>query len=76
MEKSTEIKANLLDEIEVCERLVKKMNQFSSMIHIYGRCRSKSSTVTTGGVSIAAFASGTGLPIGISLSGTSLISLL
>ena len=35
-----------------------------------------SSTVTTGGVSIAAFASGTGLPIGISLSGTSLISLL
>ena len=31
------------------------------------------STVITGGISIAAFASGVGLPVGISLSGTSLL---
>ena len=31
------------------------------------------STVVTGGVSIAAFASGVGLPVGIALSGTSLL---
>ena len=31
------------------------------------------STVITGGVSIAAFASGVGLPVGIALSGTSLL---
>ena len=31
------------------------------------------STVITGGISIAAFASGVGLPVGIALSGTSLI---
>ena len=31
------------------------------------------STVMTGGISIAAFASGVGLPVGIALSGTSLL---
>ena len=31
------------------------------------------STVITGGISIAAFASGVGLPVGIALSGTSLL---
>ena len=32
-----------------------------------------SSTVITGGISIAAFVSGVGLPVGIALSGTSLL---
>ena len=31
------------------------------------------STVITGGISISAFASGVGLPVGIALSGTSLL---
>ena len=31
------------------------------------------STVMTGGISIAAFASGVGLPVGVALSGTSLL---
>ena len=52
--------------MEVRERLAKKMKWFSS--HKHGRCGS-----ITEGVSIAEFAIGIGLPVGIALSRTSLL---
>ena len=68
----TEIEACLLDEIEVRERIAKKMKRFNTITGIVDTGLI-TSTVITGGISIAAFASGVGLPVGIALSGTSLL---
>ena len=83
LKKLTEIEAYLLDEIEVrerlarayrevCERLEKKMKRFNTITSIVDTGLI-TSEVITGGVSVAAFASGVGLPVGIALSETSLL---
>ena len=66
------MEAYQLDEIEVHERLAKKMKRFNTIKSIVDTGLI-TSTVITGGVSIAAFASGVGLPVGIALSGTSIL---
>ena len=68
----TETEAFFLDEIEVRERTAKKMKRFNTITDIVDTGLI-TSTVITGGISIAAFASGVGLPIGIVLSGTNLL---
>ena len=68
----TEIEACLLDEIEVRERIAKKMKRFNTITGIVDTGLI-TSTVITGGISIAAFASGVGLSVDIVLSGTSLL---
>ena len=70
--KLTEIEAYLLNEIEVRERLAKKMRRFNMITSIVDTGLI-TSTVVIGGISTAAFASGVGLPVAITLSGTSLI---
>ena len=60
------------DEIEVRERISNKMKRFNTITGIIDTGLI-TSTVITGGISIAAFASGVGLPVGIVLSGTSLL---
>ena len=72
LKKLTEIDAYLLDEIEVRERLAKKMKQYNTIASIVDTGLN-TSTVITGVVFIAAFVSGVRLPVGIALSGTSLI---
>ena len=72
LKKLTEVEACLLDEIEVRKRIAKKMKRFNIIIGIVDSGLI-TSTVITGGISIAAFASGVGLPVGIILSGTSLL---
>ena len=72
LKKFTEIEAYLHDEIEVRERIAKKMKQFNTITGIEDTGLIIS-TVITGGISIAAFASGVGLPVSIALSGTSLL---
>ena len=70
--KLTEIEAYLLDEIEVRERLAKNTERFNTFIGIL-HTSLLTSTVITDGVSIAEFASGAGLLVGIPLSETSLL---
>ena len=70
--KLSEIEAYFLNEIEVREQIAKKMKRFNSITGIVDT-RLITSTVISGGISIAAFASGVGLPVGIALSGTSLL---
>ena len=60
------------DEIEVRERISNKMKRFNTITGIVDTGLI-TSTVITGGISIAAFASGVGLLVGIVLSGTSLL---
>ena len=72
LKKLTEIGSYLLDEIEVCERIAKKMKRFNTITGIVDTGLI-TLTVITGGISIAAFASGVHLPIGIALSETSLL---
>ena len=72
LKKLTEIEAFLLEEIEVRELIAKKMKRFNTIIGIVDTGLI-TSTVITGGISIAAFTSGVILPVGISLSGTSLL---
>ena len=62
----------MINEIEVCERIAKKMKRFNTITGIVDTGLI-TSTVITGGISAAAFASGVGLPVGIGLSGTSLL---
>ena len=68
----TEIEACLLDEIEVRERIAKKMKRFNTITGIVNMGLIIS-TVITGEIFIAGFVSGVGLPVGIALSGTSLL---
>ena len=63
----TEIEAYLLKKIEVRERIAKKMKRFNTITGIVDTSLI-TSTVLTGGISIAAFASGVGLPVHIALS--------
>ena len=62
----------MLDEIEVRERIAKKMKRFNTITSIVDTGLI-TSTVVTGGISIAAFTSGVDLPVRIALSGTSLL---
>ena len=68
----TEIEAYLLDEIQVRERLEKKMKQFNAIADVVDTGLI-TSAIITGGILIAAFASEVGLSVGIALSGTSLL---
>ena len=72
MNKLSKIEAYLLNEIEVREQTAKKIKRFSTITGIVDTGRI-TLTVITGGISIAAFASAVGLPVGIALSGTSLL---
>ena len=54
----------MIDEIEVRERNAKKMKRFNAITGIVDTGLI-TSTVITGGISIATFASGVGLPVGI-----------
>ena len=72
LKKLTKIKAYLHDEIEVRERIAKEIKRFNTITGIV-ETGLITSTVITGGISIAAFASGVGLPVGIVLSRTSLL---
>ena len=64
LKKLIKIEAYLLDEVDITERLAKKMNAFSAITSVVdtGLISSK---VITGGVSIAAFASDVGLFVGL-----------
>ena len=68
----SEIEVYFLNEIEVREQIAKKMKRFNTITGIL-ETGLITSTMITGGISIAAFASGAGLPVGIALSGTSLL---
>ena len=70
LNKLSEIEAFFLDEIEVREQISKKMKRFNA---ITGDVDTgpNTSTMITGGTSIAAFASGFGLPVRMALIGTS-----
>ena len=73
--KLSKIEAYLLNEIDVREGIAKKMKRFNMIIGIVDTSLI-TSTVIAGGISLAAFASGVGLTVGIALSGTSpLLSL-
>ena len=72
LKKLTEIEAYLLDEIEVRERLAKNMKRFNARPN-YISSGLITSAVIIGEISIAAFARGAGLPVGITLRGTSLL---
>ena len=72
LNKLSEIETYFLDEIDVRERTAKKMKRFN-MITDNVDTGQITSTVITGENSIAAFASGAGLPVGIAISGTSLL---
>ena len=72
LQKLTEIEAYLLNEIEIREQVAKKMKCFNTITSI-ADTGLITSTVITGGICIAAFSSGVGLPVGIALSGTSLL---
>ena len=60
------------DKIEVPERIDKKMKRFNTITGVVDTGLI-TSTLITGGISIAAFASGVGLPVGIALSETNLL---
>ena len=72
LNKLGETEAYFLNEIEVREQIAKKMKRFNTITGIVDTGLI-TSTVITGGISIAAFANGVGLPVGIALSGTSLL---
>ena len=75
LKKLTEIEVYLLDQIEVREQIAKKMKRFNTIKSIVDTGLI-TSTVIAGGVSIVTFASGVGQPVGIALSGTSLLLFL
>ena len=72
MNRLSEIETYFLNEIETHEQIAKKMKRFNTITGIVDTGLI-TSTVITGGISIAAFASGVGLPVGIALTGTSLL---
>ena len=72
LNKLSEIEAYFLNVIEVREQIAKTMKRFNTITGILDTGLI-TSTVITGGISIAAFASGVGLPVGIALGGTSLL---
>ena len=68
----SEIETYFLDEFEVREQIAKNMKRFNTITGI-ADTDLITSTVITGGISITGFASGVELPVGIALSGTSLL---
>ena len=70
--KISEIEAYFLDEIDTREKLAKKIKRFSTITAVLDTSLI-TTTVIIGGISIAAIASGIGLPVGISLSATSML---
>ena len=72
LNKLSEIEAFFLDEIKVREKIAKKMKWFDTITGIVDTGLI-TSTVITGGISIAAPASGVGLPVDMVLGGTSLL---
>ena len=72
LKKLTESEAYLLDETEVRKRIAKKFKRVNTITCIVD-IGLITSTVITGVISIAAFASGVGLPVGIASGGTSLL---
>ena len=75
LNKLSEIEAYFLNEIEVHEQIAKKMKRSNTITGIV-YTGLVTSTVITGGISIAAFGSGVGLPVCIALSGTNYFFLL
>ena len=65
----------MLDETDLCERVAKNMKRFNTITNVIDTGLI-TSTVIAGGVSIVAFASGVGLPVGTALSKTSLLFFL
>ena len=72
MNKLSEIEAYFLNEIEVREQTAKKMKRLNIITGIVDTGLI-TSTVITGGISTAAFASNVESPVGIALSRTSLL---
>ena len=72
LNKLSEVEAYFLNEIEVRKQMAKKMKRFNTITGIVDRGLI-TLTVITGGISIAALASGVGLRIGIALGGNSLL---
>ena len=72
LNKLSEIVAYFLNEIEVGEQIAKKIKRSNTMTGIVDKGLF-TSTVITGGVSIAAFPSGVGLPVGTDLRRTRLL---
>ena len=70
--KISEVEAYFLDEIDAREKLAKTIKRFSTITAVLDTSLI-TTTAITGGISIAAFACGIGLPVGISLSATSLL---
>ena len=68
----SEIETYFLDEFEVREQIAKNMKRFNTITGI-ADTGLITSAVITGGISITGFASGVELPVGIALSGTSLL---
>ena len=60
-------------KLKFVNKLPKKMKQFNAITYIVDTAGLITSTVITGRISTAAFASGLGLPVGIALSRTSLL---
>ena len=71
LKKLTEVETFFLDEIEVRERIAKKMERFNTITGMVNTSLIIS-TVITGEIFIAGFVSAVGLPVGIALSGTGL----
>ena len=61
LNKLSEIEVYFFNESEVCEQIAEKLKQFNTITGILDTGLI-ASTVITGGISIAAFASGVGLP--------------
>ena len=72
LQKLTGIETFFLDEIEVRERIAKKIKRFNTITGIVDTGLI-TSTVIAGGISITVFASDVGLPVGAALGGTSLL---
>ena len=72
LNKLSEIEAYFLNKNEVREQIAKKLKWFNTIAGIVDTGLI-TSTVITGWTSIAVFTSGVGLPVGIALSGTSLL---
>ena len=72
LDKSSETETYFLNQIEVREQIIKKMKRFNTIKGIVDTVLI-TSTVITAGISIAADASGVGLPVCIDLSGTTLL---
>ena len=72
LQKLTEIETFFLDEFEVRKQIPKKMKRFNTITDIVDTGLITSMVITRA-ISIAAFASGVGLPVGAALGGTSLL---